>query len=167
MAKKQSITGHFQTPDCKAIYSFSSQHCQRSWFKFLCELSNAKKDLQPSNTFEQKIASGTARLPEKNPKAPYLHLPSRALEVQACLGHSVNMAGQELVFKYPGTAVSVRVAAAFGTTVNLCKDEVQMLRVRLRAVWELTGQLQGCPWLWHMWWFQQSLCQTFQEIRKL
>ncbi|XP_031981116.1 uncharacterized protein LOC116451598 [Corvus moneduloides] len=31
------------------------------------------------------------------------------------------------------------------------------LQLRLRAAWELTRHLQGCPWLLQRWWFQQSL----------
>lgn len=31
--RKQSIIGYFQAPDCKAIYSFSSQHYQRNQLK--------------------------------------------------------------------------------------------------------------------------------------
>lgn len=73
-------------------------------------------------------------LQEKTPKALYLHLPSRAPEVQPCLGHSVNVAGQELLFKYPGTGVSARVAAAFGTVVNLCWGWAP----------DVTGQAQSC-----------------------
>lgn len=73
-------------------------------------------------------------LQERTPKALYSYLPCRALEVQACLGHSVNVAGQELVFKYPGTGVSVRVAAAFGTAVNLCWGWAP----------DVTGQAQSC-----------------------
>lgn len=44
------------------------------------------------------------------------------------------MAGQEMVFKYPGTGVSVRVAAAFGTVISLCWGWAP----------DVTGQAQSC-----------------------
>lgn len=105
-------------------------------------------------------------LQEKTPKALYAHLPPRALEVQACLGHSVNVAGQELVFKHPGTGVPVRGAAAFGTAVSLCWGWAPDVTGQAQSCVGAPGHLQGCAWLWHRCGFSRAYCQTFQ-IRKL